>query len=53
VGIFVGQVNQCSHHFYGFFPFQKNRVMYYNIAKSKPLKIFEFAVPQIQKSNLD
>ena len=27
--------------------------MYYNIAKKKPLKIFEFAVPQIQKSNLD
>ena len=27
--------------------------MCYNITKKKPLKIFEFAVPQIQKSNLD
>ena len=29
------------------------KTVYYNIAKKKPLKIFEFAVPQIQKSNLD
>ena len=27
--------------------------MCFNITKKKPLKIFEFAVPQIQKSNLD